>query len=187
MTAPTPNPDPFDLRRIRRFVELMKEHELSEIDIREGQTRIRLRRGAEEPTVTLAAPPPASGYPVAPAASPAGLPKADEAHIALIKSPIVGTFYTSPQSRVAALRQSGRPRRSRDHRLHRRGDESPSTRFRRRCRARSRPCWWRTDNRSSSVNLCSKWIRGADVQSHTGCQSRRDRPADLPRLPRDGH
>ena len=56
MSGSTPNQDVFDLRRIRRFVELMKEHDLSEIDIREGTVRIRLRRGANEPIVTMAAP-----------------------------------------------------------------------------------------------------------------------------------
>ena len=89
----TPNQDVFDLRRIRRFVELMKEHDLSEIDIREGEVRIRLRRGAAEPIVTMAAPRTAA-LPV-PAAAPAESAKADESHIALIISPLVGTFYTS--------------------------------------------------------------------------------------------
>ena len=46
MSGPTPNQDIFDVRRVRRLVELMKEHDLSEIDIREGDTRIKLRRGA---------------------------------------------------------------------------------------------------------------------------------------------
>lgn len=102
MTAPTPSQDIFDVRRIRRLVELMKEHDLGEIDIREGETRIRLRRGAAEPLVTLAAPrgaamlAPAASGPPAQAAAPAAPPAADEAHIRLITSPIVGTFYASP-------------------------------------------------------------------------------------------
>ena len=45
MSAFAPNQDIFDVRRIRRLVELMKEHDLSEIDMREGETRIQLRRG----------------------------------------------------------------------------------------------------------------------------------------------
>jgi acetyl-CoA carboxylase biotin carboxyl carrier protein len=98
MSGPTPNQDIFDVRRVRRLVELMKEHDLSEIDIREGETRIKLRRGAD-PIVTVAPRAPAAPV-VAPAAAvppPAGdLPKADEAHIAVIKSPIVGTFYAAP-------------------------------------------------------------------------------------------
>jgi acetyl-CoA carboxylase biotin carboxyl carrier protein len=99
MSGATPNQDIFDVRRIRRLVELMKEHDLSEIDIREGVTRIKLRRGAD-PVVTVGAPRAAA----APAAAPAAvLPlveaetrRADDAHVALIKSPIVGTFYAAP-------------------------------------------------------------------------------------------
>ncbi len=43
--------DIFDVKRVRRFVELMKEHDLAEVDLRQGDQRIRLRRGAE-PVVT---------------------------------------------------------------------------------------------------------------------------------------
>jgi hypothetical protein len=38
--------DVFDVRKVRRFIELMNEHDLSEIDLRQGDQRIRLRRGA---------------------------------------------------------------------------------------------------------------------------------------------
>jgi len=99
MSGPTPNQDIFDVRRVRRLVELMKEHDLSEIDIREGDTRIQLRRGAD-PVVSVAAPQPAA-VPVAapPAVAPSAAtdpPRIDEAHVAVIKSPIVGTFYAAP-------------------------------------------------------------------------------------------
>ncbi len=95
MSGTTPNQDIFDLRRVRRLVELMKEHDLSEIDIREGDTRIRLRRGAE-PVVTVASPRAAA----APAAAAVPHPEAEQrrtedAYIAVIRSPIVGTFYTA--------------------------------------------------------------------------------------------
>ncbi len=94
MSGATPAQDIFDVRRVRRLVELMKEHDLSEIDIREGETRIRIRRGSD-PEVTVAAPraaaPAAASPPVA-----AETAKADEAHVAIIKSPIVGTFYAAP-------------------------------------------------------------------------------------------
>jgi acetyl-CoA carboxylase biotin carboxyl carrier protein len=75
----------------------MKEHDLSEIDIREGDTRIQLRRGAD-PVVTVAAPRAAAAPPAAPAAQGVAddQAKADEAHVAVIKSPIVGTFYAAP-------------------------------------------------------------------------------------------
>lgn len=104
MSSPTPNQDIFDVKRIRRLVELMKEHDLSEIDLREGPTRIQLRRGFDPMVTTvaghpLAAYPPAGAAPAAaaPATPPAGeAAKADEAHVAVIKSPLVGTFYVAP-------------------------------------------------------------------------------------------
>jgi acetyl-CoA carboxylase biotin carboxyl carrier protein len=110
MSGSTPNQDIFDIRRVRRLIELMKEHDLSEIDIREGTTRIQLRRGAD-PVVTVAAPR-AAAAPVAAAPAPAATaaanpPKADEAHVAVIKSPIVGTFYSAPNPESPAFVKVG--------------------------------------------------------------------------------
>lgn len=87
----------FDVRRIRRLVELMKEHDLSEIDLREGETRIRLRRGPDDvvtmvPQRTVAAPAPAAAARPAAEAAPAA---ASDEKLAVIKSPMVGTFYIS--------------------------------------------------------------------------------------------
>jgi len=82
--------DVFELERIRRLIELMKEHDLSEIDLRQAQHRIRLCRGS-------LAEPPVRSLPVAAPALSAAPPLAaaeDEAHIIYIKSPMVGTFYS---------------------------------------------------------------------------------------------
>ena len=88
--------------KIRRLVELMKEHDLSEIDLREGETRIQLRRGGE-PVVTGRRAAPACrsaggraggrcrGRPPPPPAAAGRGP-----HVAVIKSPMVGTFYAAP-------------------------------------------------------------------------------------------
>ena len=63
--------DVFDIKRIRRLVELMKAHDLNEIDLRDGEQQIRLRR-EEQTVVTQAAPVPAVLAPAAPApAAPA--------------------------------------------------------------------------------------------------------------------
>jgi acetyl-CoA carboxylase biotin carboxyl carrier protein len=109
MSGSTPNQDFFDVRRVRRLVELMKEHDLSEMDIREGERRIQLRRGAE-PVVTVAAPAPVPALPAAvPTAAPPAAegPKADEAYVAVIKSPIVGTFYAAPNPESPAFVKVG--------------------------------------------------------------------------------
>jgi acetyl-CoA carboxylase biotin carboxyl carrier protein len=99
--APSGSGDVFDVRRVRRFIELMNEHELSEIDLRQADQRIRLRRGPETVTVASALSPAAA--PVAPVAAgkaaeaAAVAPPAaeEEAGTQLIRSPMVGTFYTS--------------------------------------------------------------------------------------------
>jgi acetyl-CoA carboxylase biotin carboxyl carrier protein len=105
MGAPPNNQDIFDVRKIRRLVELMNEHELSEMDLRQGEQRIRIRRGSEPVVTTVAsrpaaasglAPQPPAGEPSRPAAAPPAKPPADEEHIVLVRSPMVGTFYAAP-------------------------------------------------------------------------------------------
>ncbi len=90
------NQDVFDIRRIRRLVELMKEFDLSQIDLQQGETRVQLRRGGEvaAPVPPAAAPPPA---PAAEVMKPPVVTPAPEAadRAVLIRSPIVGTFYTA--------------------------------------------------------------------------------------------
>jgi acetyl-CoA carboxylase biotin carboxyl carrier protein len=92
----------FDVARIRQLVELMKEHELQEIDLRESDQRIRLARAGAgmQPTYSVIAPPiaatgpPASSPAISAAASASGAAVADGPHIKTINSPMVGTFYS---------------------------------------------------------------------------------------------
>ncbi len=88
-------PGPFDLRTIEQLVALMSKHDLSEIDLREGELRICLRRGGEATgaahVLTEAPAPAASRAPKAADAPPTPLPPARQLHE--IKSPAVGTFY----------------------------------------------------------------------------------------------
>ncbi len=95
-------PDIFDVRKIRRLVELMKEHDLNEIDLRQEDMRIQLRRGIASdgglyPPAAMQAPqvaaPPAAVHPAAEASAVPVAEAADE--YAVIKSPMVGTFYTA--------------------------------------------------------------------------------------------
>lgn len=111
----TSGSDIFDVRKIRRLVELMNEHELSEIDLRQRDQRIRLRRG-HDPIIqqaAVAAPLPAAP-PVAAAAQPAPSSTqqpaeavAEEAHITHIKSPMVGTFYPASNPDAAPFVKVG--------------------------------------------------------------------------------
>lgn len=91
----------FNIERIRSLVELMEEQGLSEVDLRDGSQRIRLRRGITQATVTPAMQIPAVAAPMVAAAAPAPVVEAgerseDDPNIVLIKSPMVGTYYSRP-------------------------------------------------------------------------------------------
>lgn len=111
-TKPDPEDSVFEVQRIRRLVELMKEHDLSEIDLRESRHRIRICRGPKEgPRVAYAPPPPPPPPPVhaAPQAAPAakGAPAADSPNTVTIKSPMVGTYYSRPNPKAEAFVKVG--------------------------------------------------------------------------------
>ncbi len=103
---------PFDVHRIRRLVSLMSQHDLSEIDLREGEMRIRLRRGARgvaiattpAPVPIAAAPQPA---PVAPSAPKPAESAAPGKPLVTIKSPTPGTFYIAPSPGAEPFVQVG--------------------------------------------------------------------------------
>jgi acetyl-CoA carboxylase biotin carboxyl carrier protein len=90
--APTPG-DLFDVKKVRRLIELMKEHDLSELDLKQADNRVRIRRGGE--VVAYSAPAMAMPRPAAaePAAASAPAASAADARMLVIKSPMVGTFY----------------------------------------------------------------------------------------------
>ncbi|MCG8448343.1 MAG: acetyl-CoA carboxylase biotin carboxyl carrier protein [Pirellulales bacterium] len=91
--------DVFDVRKVRRLVELMNEHELAEIDLKQADQRIRLRRG-QEPVVLAgapAAPQTPSAAPPAPASGGSAAPAegTEDPNATYITSPMVGTFYAA--------------------------------------------------------------------------------------------
>ncbi|MBC8873982.1 MAG: acetyl-CoA carboxylase biotin carboxyl carrier protein [Planctomycetes bacterium] len=102
MAKSDPNVDDvFDIKQIRRLIELMKEHDLSEIDLRQSSQRIRLCRGGLVETPGGVVPQtqiPSAAIPAPQTPAQTETPKpADESqeHIAYITSPMVGTFYSS--------------------------------------------------------------------------------------------
>ena len=98
-----------DFDEITKIVEMMREHDLSEFELERDNVKLRIRKHAggqwaatapyvPQAQVTAAAP--ASPSPAAPAAAPAAPGPADgeeEIELAVVKSPIVGTFYRSPE------------------------------------------------------------------------------------------
>ena len=85
----------FEVKKIRELIELMQEHELNEVDLKQADQRIRLRRGPEGQPVTYAQP----QAPAAPVAAPAtGAPATASSDDSFtIDSPTIGTFYSRPK------------------------------------------------------------------------------------------
>ena len=87
-----------DSKLVRELAELLGETGLSEIEVEDGERKIRVARTLTAATVAVAAPvaapaaaAPAASAPAAPAAAPA------EDHANAVKSPMVGTAYLSPE------------------------------------------------------------------------------------------
>ena len=94
-----------DLRKLKKLIDLVQESGIAELEITEGEERVRIARGGaisvtpgSAPALAAAAPAvPAAGAsgaaaPAAPAAAEPAL--ATEGHV--VKSPMVGTFYRTP-------------------------------------------------------------------------------------------
>ena len=112
-----------DLDQLRHILDLVREHELAEFEIEHDGLRLKIRKdgGAPHvvalpaapamPVVLPAAPGIAAAAP-APAASgpqPAAAPESagDEIELAVVKSPIVGTFYRSPEPGASSFVEIG--------------------------------------------------------------------------------
>jgi acetyl-CoA carboxylase biotin carboxyl carrier protein len=105
----SPNPGPFDVKTVKELIELMDKFDLSEVDLNDGDQRIRLRRGgklaAAVPSLPTLIPQPVTA-PVAVASAPAATapapaastppPAASGKQYLEIKSELVGTFYSRP-------------------------------------------------------------------------------------------
>jgi acetyl-CoA carboxylase biotin carboxyl carrier protein len=90
MSAAEKSGDLYNVKKLRRLIELMKEHDLSEIDLKEADHHVRIKRGGEVIATHSAPVPQAAGRP----AAAVGVPQpAADAGMLIIKSPMVGTFY----------------------------------------------------------------------------------------------
>ncbi len=107
-----------DLDQLKQILDLVREHELSEFEVEQDGLRLKIRKDASGAFVPVhAAPvhaahaaPPVSHLPQAPvAAAPAAVPAAAEVDIelAVVKSPIVGTFYRAAEPAAPPFAEVG--------------------------------------------------------------------------------
>jgi len=90
-----------DLRKLKSLIELVESSGIGELEIQEGEERVRITRASAPGSATLVPTPPSQGAP-----SPAASSAVDTASVAImtppaepeghvVKSPMVGTFYRS--------------------------------------------------------------------------------------------
>ena len=100
-----------DLRKLKKLIDLVQESGIGELEITEGEEKVRISRmGAAAPVVmathapmAMVAPGGAAAHAAAPAAAEA--PPAPSGHT--LKSPMVGTFYRSPSPGAKAFVEVG--------------------------------------------------------------------------------
>ncbi|MEI6722152.1 MAG: acetyl-CoA carboxylase biotin carboxyl carrier protein [Betaproteobacteria bacterium] len=90
-----------DLRKLKKLIDLVEASGISELEITEGEEKVKIVKGGGAPAIVAApVPGPAAPAPIAPpapavSALPAETPEAaPEGHP--VKSPMVGTFYRTP-------------------------------------------------------------------------------------------
>ena len=103
-----------DIRKVKKLIELLEESGIAEIEIKEGEESVRISRygsaSAAAPAQYMTAPMPAAA---APAIAPA--PVADDAESSedalpsghVVKSPMVGTYYSSPSPEAPVFASIG--------------------------------------------------------------------------------
>ena len=87
-----------DLRKLKKLIDLVEESGIAEIEVTEGEEKVRITR-----TTAAAAPVYAAPAAAAPAAAPAARDLSNAQ-----KSPMVGTFYRAPGPNAAAFVEVGK-------------------------------------------------------------------------------
>jgi acetyl-CoA carboxylase biotin carboxyl carrier protein len=109
-----------DLNQIKQILDLVREHELAEFEIEHEGLRLKVKKDSNGGhVVTVPAPTPPAAMPSSPGAptSIAGSAAAalasqveaagEEIELAVVKSPIVGTFYRSSEPGAASFVEIG--------------------------------------------------------------------------------
>ena len=90
-----------DLRKLKKLIDLVQESGIAELEITEGEEKVRITRTAASagnlyslPANMMPMMPAPAPAQAAPAPAPAEEPPEPEGHV--VKSPMVGTFYRAP-------------------------------------------------------------------------------------------
>ncbi len=102
-----------NIDELRQILDLARDHELDELELESEGYKIRLKKGGQvvvsHVQAASAAPPPPTAVPPAfPTQAGQTVPSMDvDAELAIVTSPIVGTFYRAPDPNAPAFVQPG--------------------------------------------------------------------------------
>lgn len=83
-----------DLRKLKKLIDLVQESGISELEVTEGEEKVRIAKHNGAPVAHYAPPMPIAAPQLAPAPSVVVAPPVDELpEGTVVKSPMVGTFY----------------------------------------------------------------------------------------------
>ena len=87
-----------DLKKIKEFIELMKDNDLIELEIIDGDSKVHLKRPQPgHPHIAqVPVPFPTAQTPAPQAQAPQAAEPEHAEELAEVKSPIIGTFYSAP-------------------------------------------------------------------------------------------
>ena len=98
-----------DLRTLKKLIDLVEESGIAELEITEGEEKVRISRNnsASAPVSATVTPVAAAAPVAAPTAPAAGEPAAPRADGHVLKSPMVGTYYRAPTPGAKAFVEVG--------------------------------------------------------------------------------
>ena len=94
----TTSGSPMDVHLLQQIVQLMSANDLNTVDVRDGEKRVILKRGAtyvNAPLATMSAAPSTVAASTPAASTQTAAPVDDTAGMLSVKSPMVGTFYSA--------------------------------------------------------------------------------------------
>ncbi|WP_322999383.1 acetyl-CoA carboxylase biotin carboxyl carrier protein [Castellaniella sp.] len=97
-----------DLRKLKTLIDLVADSGIAELEITEGEGKVRIVKFSQTPVVAPApAPMAAQVVAAAPAAAPAAAAPAAAPQGHAVKAPMVGTFYRAPNPNSPAFVEVG--------------------------------------------------------------------------------
>lgn len=98
-----------NMKQLKEIIKLLKESDMNEIKLEQGDMSVQIRRDSAKEQVVTTVPAPATPATTAAPSAPAPAKPAEETATKgdFVKSPMVGTFYSSPNPEASPFVKVG--------------------------------------------------------------------------------